>query len=153
MVKCCQLLVSLAVGLTVAPTAQAETMALPVPTRTILPGQLIDEADFSRKNFEVSSVAKLNFVVSLDQMQHKEAARILMAGKPIPISSLTKAKDVHKGQQTIAHFSEDGIDIQGFLSPLNDAAAGQIVRCRNPSSGIMVDALVMENGSLSVSER
>jgi flagella basal body P-ring formation protein FlgA len=146
-----KLLCSLAVGLTNGVAAQAETMALPVPTRTILPGQLIDDADFSQKNFEVSAVAKLNFVISFDQMRQKEAAKLMTAGKPVPMSAIRKANDVHKGQQTIARFSEDGIEIQGILSPLNDAVAGQIVRCRNPSSGIMVDALVLENGSLSVS--
>jgi flagellar basal body P-ring formation protein FlgA len=148
-----KIVLTLPVGLLCGPIACAETMALPIPTRTIFPGQRIDEGDFRQKNFEVSSIAKLNFVVSFDQIQRKEAAKIIMVGRPVPLASLVKANDVRKGQETAAHFSEDGIDIQGVLSPLRDGVAGQIVPCRNPSSGITVDALVLENGSLSVSEK
>jgi flagellar basal body P-ring formation protein FlgA len=133
--------------------ACAETMALPVPTRTIFPGQPIQDADFTQKDFEVSDIAKLNFVVSIDQMQDKEAAKILPVGKAIPLAALVKSNDVRKGKETIAHFIADGIDIQGVLSPLRDGVAGQIVPCRNPSSGLTVDALVMADGSLSVSEK
>ena len=133
--------------------ACAETMALPVPTRTIFPGQIIQEADFSQKDFEVSDVAKLNFVTSLDQMDNKEAAKVLPVGKAIPLAALTKANDVRKGKETMAHFVADGIDIQGVLSPLRDGVAGQIVPCRNPSSGLTVDAMVLADGSLSVSEK
>ena len=133
--------------------ACAETMSLPVPARTIFPGQQIQDADFTQKDFEVSDVAKLNFVVSLDQMQDKEATKVLPVGKAIPLAALTKANDVRKGKEAIAHFVADGIDIQGVLSPLKDGVAGQIIPCRNPSSGLTVDALVMADGSLSVSQK
>ena len=142
-----------AFGLLGCVAACAETMALPVPTRTIFPGQAIQDADFAQKDFEVSDIAKLNFVVSLDQMQDKEAAKILPVGKAIPLAALAKANDVRKGKEAIAHFIANGIDIQGVLSPLRDGVAGQIVPCRNPSSGLTVDALVMADGSLSVSEK
>jgi len=133
--------------------ASAETMALPVPLRTIFPGQTITDADFVQKEFDVSAVAKLNFVLTVDQTQHKQAAKILFIGKPIPIAAMVKANDVRKGQETIARFSADGIEIQGALSPLSDGVVGQIVPCRNLTSGIIVDALVMADGSLSVSEK
>ena len=133
--------------------AFAETMALPVPIRTIFPGQVIQDADFTQKDFEVSAVAKLNFVVSLDQIQNKEAGKILPVGKAIPLVALAKANDVRKGKETVAHFVADGIDIQGVLSPLRDGVAGERIPCRNPSSGLIVDALVMADGSLSVSEK
>ncbi len=142
-----------ALGLLGCAAACAETMALPVPTRTIFPGQAIQDADFAQKDFEVSDIAKLNFVVSLDQMQDKEAAKILPVGKAIPLAALAKANDVRKGKEAIAHFIANGIDIQGVLSPLRDGVAGQVVPCRNPSSGLTVDALVMADGSLSVSEK
>ncbi len=141
------------VGLLCCGAACAETMALPVPARTIFPGQQIQDADFTQKDFEVSDVAKLNFVVSLDQMQDKEATKVLPVGKAIPLAALTKANDVRKGKEAIAHFVADGIDIQGVLSPLKDGIAGQIIPCRNPSSGLTVDALVMADGSLSVSQK
>lgn len=142
-----------AFGLVVSGAARAETMALPVPTRTIFPGQVIQDADFTRKDFEVSGVAKLNFVISLDQMQDKEAVQVLPVGKAIPLAALAKASAVRKGKETIAHFIASGIDIQGVLSPLRDGIAGQIVPSRNPSSGLIVNALVMADGSLSVSEK
>ena len=133
--------------------ACADTMALPVPTRTIFPGQVIQDTDFTQKDFEVSDIAKLNFVVSLDQMQDKEAAKVLPVGRAVPLAALAKANDVRKGRETVAHFIANGIDIQGVLSPLRDGVAGQIVPCRNPSSGLTVDALVMADGSLNVSEK
>ncbi len=134
-------------------SAFAETMALPVPARTIFPGQTIFESDFTQKDFEVSNVAKLNFVLSVDQLQHKEASKILPVGRAIPLAALTQANDVRKGKEVVAHFIADGIDIQGVLSPLKDGIAGETIPCRNPSSGLTVDAMVLADGSVSVSEK
>lgn len=142
-----------AAGLLGCGAAFAETMALPVPTRTIFPGQAIQDADFTQKDFEVSDVAKLNFVVNLDQMKNKEAGKILPVGKAIPLAALAKANDVRKGKETVAHFVADGIDIQGVLVPLRDGVAGEKIPSRNPTSGLTVEAVVMADGSLSVSEK
>lgn len=131
--------------------ACAETMSLPVPSRTIFPGQQVQQADFTEKDFEVSDVAKLNFVINLDQIENKEALKVLPMGKAIPLAALTKASDVRKGKETMAHFVADGIDIQGVLSPMRDGVAGETIPCRNPSSGLTVDAMVLADGSLSVS--
>lgn len=153
MKKWAALFCAASIGLLGCGVACADTMALPVPARTIFPGQQIQDADFTQKDFEVSDIAKLNFVVSLDQMQDKEATKVLPVGKAIPLAALVKANDVRKGKEAIAHFIAEGIDIQGVLSPLKDGVAGQIVPCRNPSSGLTVDALVMADGSLSVSQK
>jgi flagella basal body P-ring formation protein FlgA len=144
---------AIVLGLLGPGAACADTMALPVPTRTIFPGQQIQDADFTQKDFEVSDTARQNFVINFDQIQNKQATKLLPVGKAVPLASLAKANDVRKGKETIAHFVADGIDIQGVLSPLKDGIAGETIPCRNPSSGLTVDALVLADGSLSVSEK
>lgn len=146
-------IIVLAAGIAGSAPALGETMALPVPARTIFPGQPIFDSDFTQKDFEVSNIAKLNFVVSVDQLQHKQASKILAAGKAIPLAALSQANDVRKGKETVAHFLADGIDIQGVLAPMKDGIAGETIPCRNPASGLTVDALVLADGSLSVSEK
>lgn len=127
-------------------------MVMPVPIRTIYPEQLIAESDFTQKQFEVSAVAKLNFVTSFDQMRHEKALGVLAAGKAIPTAAIGKASDVRKGQVVAVRFVGEGIEIQGILAPLRDGLAGQVIPCKNPSSGLIVDALVMADGTLSVSQ-
>ena len=133
-----------------ASSAWAETLLMPVPKHNINSGEAFAEADFMQKVFEVSAVAKVNYLISIDELQGMQSTQILMAGKPIAKSSLQKSADVKKGKSTMAVFSDDGIEIQGSLIPLSDGIAGQTLRCKNPQSGLIVEALVLASGNLQV---
>lgn len=133
-----------------ADIAQAETMSLPVPLRTIYPKDPIKKEDFTFKEYEVNEVARRNYVISLSQLEQQVAARAMPAGRPVPLRSLKRAADVTKGQQIIARYVSDGIEIQGILVPEQDGVIGDMLRVRNPETGVTLLARVTPDGTLAV---
>lgn len=138
------------VAFSVVSGAQAETLLMPVPKHNIKSGEALADVDFMQKVFEVSAIAKMNYLVSIDDLQGMQSTQILIAGRPIANSSVQKTSDVQKGKSTMAVFSDEGIQIQGVLIPLSDGIAGQTLRCKNPQSGLIVEALVLATGNLRV---
>jgi flagella basal body P-ring formation protein FlgA len=130
--------------------ASAETLLIPVPARTLVPGEQFSGSEFLQKSFEVSPIAKANYVTDSAQLESMEALRPLPAGRPIPLAFLAQKADVRKGRATVARFSTLGIEILGQLTPLRDAHAGEIVPCKNLASGLTTSAMALADGSLSV---
>jgi flagella basal body P-ring formation protein FlgA len=130
--------------------AAAETLEIPVPIKTISPGEQFKDEAFLKKSFEVSPIAKTNYVTQQAQLENMEAFRTLRAGKPIPLVFLRKKADVRKGIETVARFSSFGVEIVGQLTPLRDAHVGDVIPCKNKQSGVTIDALVMVDGTLNV---
>lgn len=128
-------------------------MSIPVPVRQLQAGQEIGATDFFSKDFEVTPVAKANFVTDFGQLDRMMATKSLIPGKPVPLSAIETVPAVRKGKITVAHFIADGIDIQGVLIPQQDGGIGDIVSCRNPASGVTVNAQAQSDGSLSVSAK
>ena len=75
---------------------------------------------------------------------------IPVAGKPIALSALKQPDAVTRGKPARAHFRAGGLEISTLLVPLDDAAAGETVSARNPQSGVIIEALVLESGELMV---
>lgn len=137
-------------GVALPVAACAETMSLPVPVRTIYPKDVIRKDDFIFKDYEVNDIARRNFVISLSQLEQQVAVRALPAGKPIPLRALRRAADVSKGQQTVARYIDSGIEIQGILVPEQDGVIGDVIRARNPETGVVLLARIADDGTLSV---
>ncbi len=125
-------------------------MSLPVPLRTIYPKDPVKKEDFTFKEYEVNEVAQRTYVISLSQLDQQVAAKALPAGRPIPLRSLKRAADVAKGQQVVARYVSDGIEIQGILVPEQDGVIGDTVRVRNPETGVTLLARVAPDGTLAV---
>lgn len=136
-----------------ASSLRAEVISMPVPAHVLQAGEELNEGDFYVKDFEVNSVAKANFVTDVDQAARMMTTKVLVPGKPIPLTALAIPPAVRKGKSTVVHFIADGIDIQGSLMPMQDGSTGELIPARNPSSGVTVNALVLADGSLSVSEK
>lgn len=130
----------------------AETLSLPVPLKTIYPKDVVRKEDFTFKEYEVNAVAKRNFVISLTQLEQQVAARALPAGRPIPLKALRRSADIVKGQQAIARYVAQGIEIQGILVPEQDGIAGEVIRAKNPETGVVLLARVGTDGTLAVEE-
>jgi flagellar basal body P-ring formation protein FlgA len=134
-----------------APTSLAqERQLLPVPLRTIFPGQALVGGDFTLKLFTVSAQSRRSFVFEQGQLSDMEAARTLVAGKPIALGSLRVIEDIKKGQPTKAIYNSGGIEIQGLLMPLTGGSVGQTIEARNASSGGIVKVQILEDGTLAV---
>ncbi|MBG1233195.1 flagellar basal body P-ring formation chaperone FlgA [Aestuariivirga litoralis] len=133
--------------------AQAEILSMPVPAHVVQAGQELSEGDFYVKDFEVNAVGKANFATDMGQVARMMTTKVLAPGRPIPLSVLATPPAVRKGKTTVVHFVTDGIDIQGTLMPMQDGSIGELIPARNSGSGVTVNALVMADGTLSVSEK
>ena len=133
--------------------SQAEIVTMPVPLQTIYPGQPLRPEDFLLKSFSVNDVARQNFAIRIDQLLDKEPVTVLMSGRPIALKSIKQADDVKSGKLTVARFVEDGIEIQGVLMPRQNGSAGQIIEARNPTTGVVLNVMVLADGTLSVAEK
>ncbi len=133
--------------------ASAEALLLPVPSHSIGSGEAVTSDEFVQKAFEVSAMAKANYLTTNDQLRGMQSSQFLVAGKPVPLAALQKAADVRKGKNTAAIFVADGIQIQGVLVPQSDGSAGETLHCKNPQTGLIVDALVRADGNLEVTAK
>lgn len=127
-----------------------QAQLMPVPVRPIYPGESLKQSDFSMKLFSVSPALRTAYVFDQNQFVHMEAVRTLARGKPVLLKSIRSAEDVKKGQPTKALYSSDTIVIQGTLVPLSGGSVGEAIDARNPASGGVVRAVIVEGGTLLV---
>jgi flagellar basal body P-ring formation protein FlgA len=134
-----------------ASAVQAQNVqALPVPNRTIFPGESLKPSDFVKKLFNVNEGMRQAYAFDENQFDSMETARTLAAGKPVLLRSIRILEQVKKGQPTRAVYSVNAIEIQGTLVPLANGSVGQTVEARNTASGAIVHAVVQQDGTLQV---
>jgi flagellar basal body P-ring formation protein FlgA len=139
---------SVALCLLLSHAAQAEELSIPVPAAVIYPGDEIAPSLLVDKTFSVPEPAAKNFVLNRKQIEGRAAKRMLFPGKPVPLSAIKLRDTVLQGQPTKAVVSSNGIVITTTLVPLQSAASGEVIEARNPDSGTILKALVLEDGTL-----
>lgn len=128
--------------------ALAEVKPLPVPKVTLYPGDVITSATIGFKDFHVTGDTARRFVIDPAQVEGKTAGRTLMAGKPIALAHLAGVKVVRKGALAHALLRRGALAIDLMVEPLEDGAAGQMIRARNNESGTEIRLLVQADGTL-----
>jgi flagellar basal body P-ring formation protein FlgA len=136
----------------IASTVKAEIIEMPVPFRTISAGDRLVADDFHLKEYSVTETAKRNYVVTVRQLEKMEALRPLLQGRPVALTSLRRALDVHKGEQVTAVYKLAGLQIQNKLIALDDGAIGETIKARNPSTGLVINAKIVTGGILEVGD-
>jgi flagellar basal body P-ring formation protein FlgA len=131
-------------------TMAQEAQLMPVPVRSIFPGESLDDSDFTLKLFNVTDALRKSYAFERNQFIRMEAVRTLVVGKPVLLRSIRTAEDVRKGQPTKAIYTSATVEIQGNLVPLTGGSAGETIEARNPASGSIVRAVVKEDGTLLV---
>ncbi len=137
----------------VTQAALADIVSLPVPVRTILPSETLQESDFSTKDFIVNDSIKRNYLLNTKSIDRTVAIRVLTAGKPVALRFIKRKADARKGQAALARFVSGGIEIQGYLVPEQDGAAGEVIKVKNAQTGVSLLAVVSEDGTLVVGEQ
>jgi flagellar basal body P-ring formation protein FlgA len=131
----------------------ARELLMPVPARSILPGQALKADDFRMKLFDVSDIAATRYVLDIAQLNRMAAAKGLAEGKPVPLRAIRTLHDAVKGRPTSAVYASQAIRIEAVLIPMADAAAGETITARNAATGGRVTALVLGDGTLLVVAR
>lgn len=145
-------LTGIALAMLVMPHARtaAEVRNLPVPVATILPNTTITSAQIRARSFKVTATSVAGFATEESEILGKQTRRRLIAGKPIPLSSLTLPLAIRRGMVAAAVYHESGFTIAVPLVALSDGAAGDIIEARNAETGAIVLARVKPDGSLAV---
>ena len=127
--------------------AAPEAIMLPVPAVTLYPGDVISDAHLVDRAFR--SAAR----VSIDNrlaIVGKVARRTLLPGQPIPLNAVDDAKVVRRGVPTQVVFRESDLVITGIVEPMASGSVNEMVKARNPDTGLMVVGVVQADGTIRV---
>ncbi|MDQ0506666.1 flagellar basal body P-ring formation chaperone FlgA [Xanthobacter agilis] len=140
-------------------SAGAETSAaqlnltLPVPSVTLYPGDALTPAVLTDRPAPRNVVESGMYAPRADALAGKVARRVLPAGVPISMSSVTDAIMVTKGVTARVILKEGGLHISGYATPLESGSAGAIVRLKNIDSGQIIIGEVQADGSVRIKMR
>ena len=129
----------------------SESNALPVPTITIYPGDVIKDNWLVDRDFASTSPARGNVVASRDVVVGKIARRTLLPGTPIPLNAVSDPKIVSNGAKVRIVFEELGLTIVTYGAALQDGGVGELISLRNLETGITISGTVQSDGSVRLS--
>lgn len=142
----------LCVGLLPVPPGSATIRELPVPRQTINARDIVASGDIVSRRFQTSEESVRGIALSAGDVVGLQARRRLAAGRPIPLSALRRPVVIERGQRSRAVYAGGGFTITGVLVALEEGVAGSVIAARNPDTGVIVRAMVAEDGSLRISE-
>ena len=139
-----------AVGLAVVFVLSAESSAsgteIPVPTVTILQGDLVAEELIIDQRVTASARVLRNFHTSREAVVGKVARRVLPAGHAIPINALREPWVFKEGDRVSLVFASGGLSIETTGIALGPGVAGEYISVRNADTGIVVRGVVQASG-------
>jgi flagella basal body P-ring formation protein FlgA len=136
-------------GLVALGPAQAapEGVMLPVPAVTLYPGDVISDAHLVDRAFRVAGRVSIDNRLAV---VGKVARRTLLPGQPIPLNAVDDPKVVRRGVPTQVVFRESDLVITGIVEPMASASVNEMVKARNPDTGLMVVGVVQADGTIRV---
>lgn len=140
----------LAAVLALSMEARASGMALPVPTVTILQGDVLAEELIGEDRFIVNARQVQGFFTSRDAVVGKVARRVLPAGHAIPINALRDPWVFKEGDRVPIVFAFGGLSIEATGIALEPGIAGKLISVRNSDTGLIVRGVVAVSGRVEV---
>lgn len=134
-------------------TVDAGATAIPVPTVTILQGDILADTLIVEQSVTASQRVLRNYYTSRDAVLGKVARRVLPAGHAIPINALREPYVFKEGERVSLVFNTGGLSIEASGIALEPGVSGKMISVRNADTGVVVRGSVQENGSVQVGER
>ena len=134
-------------------TAQADgttIRALPVPSETIYPGEVITTDRLSERQFQTTAQSVMGIATDRDEVVGKQARRRLVAGMPIALGGTGVPLTVKRGATAVAFYREEGFSISTPVIALSDGAEGDVIDARATETGAIIKVQVMTDGELVV---
>jgi flagella basal body P-ring formation protein FlgA len=116
---------------------------VPVPQTSIQPGDVIRESQIIERQFD-ARIANREFYQQSADVIGKVSRRILLPGRPIPLTALKEAYLVSAGEIVNVLFSAGGLEVTGRALALQSGRRGEVVACRNIDSGVVIRGTVTE---------
>ncbi len=136
-------------GLLVADAALADTRTAVVPKRIIYPGEEIQAGQLELVEVTNPNIVK-GFAQNVDEVSGLVTKRTLLPGRVILVSALREPFLVSRGTTVQMVFDKGSLVIRASGTPLQDGAAGELIRIRNKDSGVTVSGTVMADGTVHV---
>ncbi|MEO8652365.1 MAG: flagellar basal body P-ring formation chaperone FlgA [Hyphomicrobiaceae bacterium] len=144
----------MAAGLALVPAAATAAgpgaTAMPVPTVTILQGDVLAEELVGEERFVADEKALRNYFTSRQAVVGKVARRVLPKGHAIPINALREPHLFKEGERVVLVFKTGGLSIEASGVALQPGVLGSQVNVRNADTGVVIRGLVQSNGSVKV---
>lgn len=120
-----------------------------VARRSLRRGEVPLAADFDRSRRRVPGLAA-EFVAEPDALGGQRLRRAIAAGEPLATAMLESPPLVRRGQSVTAVTRAAGIEVRLSAEAMANAAAGDRLRLRNPTTGRLLDGTVQPDGTVEV---
>ena len=125
------------------------TLPVPVPTRRLLPDEIIMEDDLTLARLPVGRVGAY-VETNIDEVIGMQVRRLLSPGRPIQTQSIINPLVINRGDRVEISFSDGLLDLTSPGRALGDAHAGQEVRIVNLISNKTVTGIATGEGTVEI---
>ena len=140
--------IALAMTLIGAGPALAANVDLPVPRVTIYPGDTISADQITDRAFLAHTVNRASVFDDRQALVGKVARRTLLPGQPVQVNAIRDAYLVNQGKSSLVVFQNAGLTITTQAVALDNGVAGEVVKLRNPDSGVVIQGTVERDGTV-----
>ena len=140
--------IALAVTLAGAGFAVAQNLDLPVPRTTIYPNETISADQLMDRAFIASSVNRSSVLDDRQGLAGKVARRTLLAGQPVQVNAVRDPYLVNQGKSSLVVFESGRLTISTQAIALDNGGVGDVVKLRNPDSGVVIQGTVERDGTI-----
>lgn len=125
------------------------TMRVPVPTRQVMPGEILGAGDLTEIELPVARIARFA-VTERAALEGKEVKRLLTKGRLVMSQSVIPPRLVQRGQRVKIILNDRGLSLVATGKALADAAHGEEVKVVNLSSNLSVVGIASADGTVEI---
>jgi flagellar basal body P-ring formation protein FlgA len=125
------------------------TVPVPVPTRRLMPDEIVGEADVTLARLPVGRVGAY-VLTDARQVVGKQVRRVLSPGRPIQSASIIRPLVIERGDLVEIRFSDGQLALSSPGRALGDAHEGQDIRIVNLISNKTVTATATGNKTVEI---
>lgn len=122
-----------------------------VPSRRIMPGEIIAEADLSMMPMRTDQLGRRS-LTSMSDLVGMQARRVLSPGRPVPTSSIAAEALVERNKPVTVEYRSGPLLVTARGRALADGAKGDQVRVQNLDSNRTLTATVTGPGTVSAAD-
>jgi flagella basal body P-ring formation protein FlgA len=131
--------------------AVAEDRTIPTPSQVIYPGDIIREGLLTDVSVYDVPAVDGSLVESRADLVGKVAKRTLLPGRAIVALAVENPRAVANGAQVTLIYRDGGLSIVTTALALEAGGVGDMIKVRNPDSGLTISGTILPDGSVSVS--
>ncbi|PYE84370.1 flagellar basal body P-ring formation chaperone FlgA [Pseudoroseicyclus aestuarii] len=125
------------------------TVPVPVPTRRLLPEEIIAEADLQTLRLPLGRVGAFA-VTDPEALVGKQVRRVLVQGRPVMTQSVIEPLVIGRGDRVSIRYSDGLLELTAPGRAMSDAHRGQDLRVVNLVSNASLTAIAVSDGLVEI---